>query len=161
MKVQGQLNLAAPCGLYCGACSAYVASRRGDAERLQELSERVARYRGQNVDVKDLACDGCLSSEVIAVYCRQCVLRACAFEKGLTHCAQCSDSPCQRITDFNNDGIRHHSEVLGNIRRQREIGIDAWIKEQEARWRCPQCGCAIDWYARRCPDCDTALPRQF
>ena len=161
MKGQEQQNLAAPCGLYCGACSAYVAGRRGDTGRLEDLAKRVAQYRGQEIETKDIACEGCLSSGVIALYCRDCVLRACAFEKGLTHCAQCSDFPCQPIIDFNNDGIRHHSEVLDNIRRQREMSIDAWVEEQEQRWRCPQCGCAVDWYARQCPDCDTVLPRRF
>jgi len=135
MTSREQQNLAAPCGLYCGACSAYVARKRGDTERLEELAKYVAQYRGQELEMEDLACEGCLSAEVIALYCRECVLRACVFKRGLTHCAQCSDFPCQRITDFNNDGIRHHSEVLDNGRRQREIGIAAWIKEQEERWR--------------------------
>lgn len=161
MTGQQRQNLAAPCGLYCGACSAYVAGKRGDTKRLEDLAKRVAQYWSQEVEVKDLACEGCLSTEVIALYCRDCGLRACVFEKGLTHCAQCSVFPCQRITDFNNDGIRHHSEVLDNVQRQRKIGIDAWVKEQEERWRCPECGCAVDWYARQCTGCDTALPRRF
>lgn len=160
MTIEQMRNLAAPCGLYCGACVTYVAGRSGDAERLEDLTRRFAQYRGQEVDVKDLACEGCLSS-VIAVFCRECALRACALERELTHCAECSDFPCQRIVDFNNDGIRHHSEVLQNIQRQQEVGIDGWLGEQKATWSCPNCGCAIDWYARQCRDCGTALTRRF
>ena len=50
------------------------------------------------------------------------------------------------IIDFNNDGIRHHGEVLDNIQRQREIPVEAWERGQEERWRCSKCGCAVDWW---------------
>jgi len=160
MTDQEQQNPAAPCGLYCGACSIYVAGRRGDSKRLEQIAKGMAQYLGQPVEVEDLACEGCLS-DVIALQCRDCVLRACAFGKGLIHCAQCSDFPCQQIIAFNNDGMPHHSEVLNNIRRQRVIGIDAWIEEQEERWRCPHCGCEVEWYASQCPDCGTTLAEHF
>jgi hypothetical protein len=149
-------KLAAPCGLYCGACSILAAIRKNDPQLLELIARGVADYLGHPVEAKDLACEGCLS-EVVAIVCRECRLRACAFERGLTHCAQCDDFPCQQIIDFNNDGLRHHSEVLNNIRRQREIGLDAWVKEQEERWRCPDCGCVVDWYAVKCPNCDATL----
>ena len=126
-------ELAAPCGLYCGACSTYIARKRGDEEALKAMAECIAEARGQAIKPEeDLTCNGCLSSQ-LAIFCRQCTMRACAVEKGITHCAQCSDFPCHTITDFNNDGRSHHSEVLANVRRQQEIGIDAWLDEQEAR----------------------------
>jgi hypothetical protein len=75
----------------------------------------------------------------------------------LTHCAQCCDFPCQRIIDFDNDGMCHHAEVLGNVQRQREIGLAAWIEEQDRRWRCPRCSSVVDWYASQCPNCGIAL----
>ena len=153
-------KLAAPCGLYCGACSIIAAVRTGDPQLLELIAGGVAKYLGHPVKVKDLTCEGCLS-DVRAIMCRECNLRACAFEKGLTYCAQCADFPCQQIIDFNNDGFRHHSEVLDNIRRQQEIGIDAWVKEQEERWRCPNCSCVVDWYAGQCPDCNTTLKGHF
>ena len=88
-------------------------------------------------------------------------MRDCAVEKGITYCTQCSDFPCQTIIDFNNDGRPHHSEVLINVRRQQEIGIDAWLDEQEKRWRCLNCRCIIEWYDTECPQCTTILPKQF
>lgn len=82
-------------------------------------------------------------------------------DKGITHCARCSGFPCQTIIEFNNDDILHHSEVLDNVHRQQEIGIDAWLDEQEKRWRCQACGCIIDWYDTKCPQCTATLPKQF
>ena len=60
MPDQEQQNLAAPCGLYCGACLIYVAGRRGDSERLEQIAKGMAQYLGRPVEVEDLACEGCL-----------------------------------------------------------------------------------------------------
>jgi len=160
MMGQEQKNLAAPCGLYCGACSIYIAGKRGDSKRLEQMAVGLAEYVGRVLDVQDLACKGCLS-EVVALHCRDCTILSCAFEKGVTHCVQCSVFPCKQITDFSNDGMLHHGEVLDNVRRQRNIGIDAWIREQEGKWCCPHCGCAVDWYSGQCPDCGTTLPERW
>jgi hypothetical protein len=173
-------NMAAPCGLYCSACVIYCANKRGDSESLKQIAEtlpgtiaKMARgmpplrkeidlsaLEGQKLGIKDFACEGCLS-ETVAFPCRICGLRACALEKRLTNCSQCADSPCQQVIDFSNDGFPHHGEVLANIRRQRDIGIDAWITEEEARWRCPRCGCPTDWYAGQCHDCAATLSGHF
>ena len=161
MNSQERRKLAAPCGLYCGACSTYIARKRGDEAALTAVAKRVAENRGWTIKPEeDLVCAGCLSSQ-LAIFCRRCAMRACAFEKGITYCSQCSDFPCQIIIDFNNDGRPHHSEVLTNVRCQQEIGIDAWLNEQEKRWRCPDCGCATEWYDTKCPQCTAAIAGQF
>ncbi len=174
-------NLAAVCGLYCGACVMYLAGKRGDTESLAQMAEAISAQEGQEVSgmppmrngslvspqrgrkigVQDLICEGCLSSDVVASHCRLCAFRACAFEKGLLHCSDCADSPCQELVDFSNDGFPHHGEVLANMQRQREIDIDSWIAEQEKVWRCPQCLSAIDWYASECPGCGATLKGHF
>ena len=153
-------DFAAPCGLYCGACSIRSAVRKGDKQLLELIAEGVGRYLGHPVEVGELECNGCLS-DVRAAPCRDCEIRDCTISKGITHCAQCEDFPCRLITDFNNDDFAHHSEVLDNIRRQREIGIDAWIEEQRERWRCPACGAESDWYTAHCANCGTELKDHF
>ena len=161
MNSQERRQLVAPCGLYCGACSIYTARKRGDAAALDVWAKRVTERRGWVIKPEeDRVCDGCLSSQQ-AIMCRRCAMRTCSIDKGITHCAECSDFPCQTIIDFNNDGRPHHSEVLDNVRRQQEIGIDAWLDDQEKRWRCPACGCVIDWYDAKCPQCAAILPKQF
>jgi len=54
-------KLAAPCGLYCGACSIIAAVRTGDPQLLELIAGGVAKYLGHPVEVKDLTCEGCLS----------------------------------------------------------------------------------------------------
>jgi len=180
MTSEKKQNLTAPCGLYCGACLIYLAGKRGDSGLLQQIAKglseglrqggkgmpplrkgaKISELRKQKLEAKDLACEGCLS-EIVAPHCRICGFRACVLEKGLLHCAHCADFACRELVDFDNDGLPHHGEVLANIRRQRDIGIDAWIAEQEERWRCPHCGCAVDWYARQCSGCGGALTGCF
>ena len=77
-------NLAAPCGLYCGACSIYIAYKRGDTALLEQMVSGVSQYIGKALEVKDLACEGCLS-EIVAIQCRDCAIRDCAIEKGSNH----------------------------------------------------------------------------
>ena len=160
MMGQEKKDLVAPCGLYCGACSIYVAGKRSDSKRLEQMLVGLAQYSGRELEIKDLACEGCLSGTV-ALHCRDCAIRHCAIEKDCNYCAQCCDFPCKQINDFNNDGMLHHGEVLNNINRQRDIGIDAWIEEQKERWRCTKCKCAVDWYSDLCPGCGSPIAFQW
>jgi hypothetical protein len=153
-------DFAAPCGLYCGACVIRAAVKKNDPQLLEMIADGLAVYLGHSVGVEGVYCDGCLS-DVRAAPCRDCEIRDCAISRGITHCSQCADFPCQIITDFNNDEFAHHSEVLDNIRRQREVGIDAWLKEQGERWRCPACGADSDWYAAQCTGCGKELEGHF
>lgn len=154
-------NRAAPCGLYCGACSAYIARQRDDRERLDAIAKRIGKVEGWVIKPdEDLGCEGCLSSK-LAIMCRKCAIRDCAINKGYNYCARCPDFPCQTIINFNNDGRPHHSEVLDSIRQQQQMGIDSWLEEQGKRWQCPACGCSLEWYDTRCPQCSATMPRQF
>jgi hypothetical protein len=152
-------HLVAVCGLYCGACGLYCAWRDNDKEMLEQARQFMSSRQGREYTLKDLECDGCLANGRLTPYCRECQMRLCAKAKpGVTRCSDCSDFPCPTITAFNNDGLRHHAEVLDNIRHLREVGVEAWLKEQSERWRCPQCGASVDWYARTCFHCGATQP---
>ena len=150
-------HLAAVCGLYCGACTLYRARRDDNPKRLREvLQQAIERWQ---VPEDEIECDGCLGGGRLTPYCRDCRTRLCAKDRpGVTRCSDCSDFPCDLNTAFNNDGMRHHAEVLENLRRMREIGAEKWIVEQEERWRCPGCGAQVDWYARTCYSCGVTQP---
>jgi len=153
-------HLAAVCGLYCGACSIYRAWRDDDQERVQAIYDLMSSR--MKITLEDTHCDGCLGQGKLTPYCQQCDIRACAAEKpGVTRCSDCPDFPCSLINDFNNDGIRHHAEVLENIRHQREIGFDEWLQEEYERWRCVFCGVSLEWYAKKCYRCGTPQPHRL
>ncbi len=146
-------NLVAPCGLYCGACPMYLATQEKDEQKIKDLVQRFSS-RGSKVTLTDLQCDGCIAGGRIATFCRRCEMRECAGKKqDVTRCSDCQEFPCSLITNFNNDGMLHHAEVLENCRSLREVGIKEWAKHEAERWSCPQCRGKISWYDTACSRC--------
>jgi hypothetical protein len=150
-------QLVTVCGLYCGACALYRALHESDPVRKTEMLNAMAGRFGSPAEA--LECEGCLGGGKLAPYCLNCQILHCANNReGVTRCADCPDFPCDLVTSFKNDGIRHHAEVFDSIRDQQKIGVPAWLKKQEERWRCPQCGTPSSWYARVCDKCGTQQP---
>ena len=118
------------CGLFCETCPSYADGR----------------------------CGGCLSDHVVDV-CAECRhgFRECAKEHGVTWCSECGDFPCARLEAFKDihivNGISHHEHILEYVARQREIGVAAWVKEQEEENACPSCGEILIWYEDKCRKC--------
>lgn len=150
-------NLAAVCGLYCGACGLYRARHDDNPQALKEIIKSASERWG--VPPEEVDCDGCLSGGILSPYCRTCRIMRCPSTKmGVKRCSDCLDFPCKMITSFKNDGVRHHAEVFANVKRQHEIGVEAWLKEQEEKWQCPGCGTPMSWYARVCYKCGKEQP---
>ncbi|MCD4829437.1 MAG: DUF3795 domain-containing protein [Candidatus Cloacimonetes bacterium] len=57
----------------------------------------------------------------------ECKIRVCARERGVLVCAFCDDYPCTLVDEF----AKIYAEAPVNNDRIREIGLDAWIVEQE------------------------------
>ncbi len=149
--------LAAVCGLYCGACGLYRAMHDDNPQRLKETVRTTAEKWGVPED--EVGCDGCLGGKKLTPYCENCRLRRCAEGKeAVARCADCPDFPCHKITDFNNDGARHHAEALSNLEDMQKIGVGEWVVKQEKKWRCPGCGIPVDWYASSCHSCGDPQP---
>ncbi len=145
-------KLVAPCGMYCGACSNYIATQQKDEKKIQELMKL---YGKSNMPVEDMLCDGCIAGGRVAVHCRKCEILDCASKKApkTKLCSDCSDFACDRITKFNNDGIPHHAEALSNLRQARSMGLNKWAKLEEEKWKCPKCKSPIAWFDPACPKC--------
>ena len=146
-------NLVAVCGLYCGACPMYLATQSKDEEKQKALLKQFSNGP-MKLKMEDILCDGCIGNGRVASFCRDCAMRKCPTDKqGVTRCSDCKDFPCSRITDFNNDGMPHHAEVLNNIRQIKEMGIQKWAKYDEERWKCPKCNSPMSWYDSKCSQC--------
>jgi hypothetical protein len=130
------------CGLYCGGCSSYQETKMGAKP---------------TSDGESAPCEGC-ASNVVATWCADCAIKACAREKGVRYCLLCDEYPCKKLMDFTNDPrYPYHKEVHRDMARLKEIGEEAWLREQSARWICPKCGGTYHWFARKCPSCGTAI----
>lgn len=159
-KVQGigtkRECLVAVCGLYCGACPMYLATQSDDEQKRSTLLKRLSSGPTK-LTIDDLLCDSCLGNGRVASFCQRCAIRACpASKSNVIRCSDCPDFPCSRITDFNNDGMLHHAEVLDNLRRIREMGVEEWAEFEEERWRCTRCHLPMSWYDSKCSSCGQA-----
>lgn len=134
------------CGLYCGACPVLQANERGDEEWIAATAVEWKRKPD------DLRCHGC-KSEVTAAFCTDCGMRLCAREKGLEFCSECTEYPCEKVTNFRNDDASHHSVILTNLKRIKEIGKEKWLAEQKTLWSCKECGTRFGWYSEKCSKC--------
>jgi len=160
MKVKQEL--VGPCGLYCGVCAIYIADRDNN----RKLKERLVNlYKGgitgkgtlpdsENLTIEDIRCQGCQSDDIF-VYCRQCPIRDCVKEKEYDGCHQCNDFPCQYVENF--PVVVGKKVILRAVPYWREVGIEKFIRDEEARYTCPECGNKVFRGATRCNRCKTEL----
>lgn len=58
-----------------------------------------------------------------------CKIRLCARKKGISACPFCDDYPCAIIKNY----TKVHPTTIEDGKRLKEIGLEAWVKEQEER----------------------------
>lgn len=145
-------ELLAPCGLYCGVCSIYIAHRDKN-KKFKEKLLPVYKAFAKNID--DIACTGCLSDGIVFPVCRSCPIKRCSQDKGINGCHECDDFPCKFIENF---PIQVGKKViLRAIPTWRELGTEKWIEEEEKRYHCPDCGNSLFRGAKRCNKCGIAV----
>ena len=133
--VEVKKELLAPCGLYCGVCSIYIAHRDNNLKFKEKL---LPVYRAFAKSVDDIACTGCLSDGIIFPVCRVCSIKNCCSDKGIEGCHQCDEFPCKLINNF---PIPIGKKViLRTIPFWREKGTEEFVEQEEKRYHCPNCG---------------------
>jgi hypothetical protein len=137
-------TLAAVCGLFCEACTIYIASQE-EPERLALLAARF----GQSEE--ETYCDGCRAEKRIG-YCASCVMFNCAAERGLSFCRECEEYPCEDWKAFGR-ARPHRADIGKDLARIREVGAEAWMAEARQRYTCPACGTINSAYDLTCRTC--------
>lgn len=149
-------NLMASCGLYCGACGVYIATR--------DKNEKFKQVMGNLYGTKpeETVCLGCMQPEPpkeIYGYCNTCSIRNCVRSKGFYSCHQCTDWPCDMIENFgfatgrrvmkdSIPGWREKVSLFGD-----EKGSVEWARSVCERYHCPSCGQPLFRGAQRCRHC--------
>ena len=151
------------CGLFCGACdilNCYQASlETGIPPAWEDLPQRFREHLRQ----AEVICQGC-KTDVLFEGCKRCSIRACASGKNIEACNQCAEYPCPEVTRRMEyisgplkDALPHTKVMFRNINMLKEMGVEQWVKDQERRWRCPQCGAPFTWYQDTCTTCGLEL----
>ncbi|MGD0576702.1 MAG: DUF3795 domain-containing protein [Candidatus Staskawiczbacteria bacterium] len=93
----------AMCGLDCGSCDAFIATKNNDSI-LREETARDWGARRKNkpaLSAKDINCFGCLSkNKPIYKNCLKCEVRRCGFKKGIRNCKECKDYKCSKLVEL-------------------------------------------------------------
>ena len=145
-------KLVSPCGTYCGACFAYIATQEDNPERLASGFGTGGGFKPTSLT--NMQCDGCRGGGRVLSHVPKCAIRECAATKTKTgRCSECEEFPCSRLTEFSGDGMLHRALVMENLRQLRAVGIKDWAQQEYDRWACPKCGGRIAWYDPECPKC--------
>ena len=154
MKVEN--DFLAPCGLYCGVCGVYYATRDGNEKFLKKLLEMYQQNIPglDHLSTADLECRGCLSGQT-SWFCTSCAIKDCARRQGYAGCHECADWPCEHIDSFPMPVGK--KVIMRAIPYWREHGTAKYVQDEEARYICPACGHRIFRGAKRCNRCKTLL----
>jgi len=129
-------NLAAPCGIYCGACRQYLLWKK---DLLEERGYKIG-------------CKGCrIRNKNCAFIRRYCPALK---KKELDYCYECEQFPCQKLQKI--DSLyreRYSVNMVENLKRIEEIGVEKWLQEQKELYTCPECGGEICVHDAECYDC--------
>lgn len=130
------LNLAGPCGFYCGTCRHYLARAK------DKLVEKKLKH----------GCRGCQAQNKLCAWVRRdCILLR---TKQVAFCFECAQFPCGNLKELDARHVRDDRiSLIDNLERIKAIGAQAWLEEQQALWRCSRCGGEVCVMDRQCYDC--------
>lgn len=145
-------NLVGACGLYCGACDHYLSNITNGKHLLERKTDI-------GIMVSENPCGGCKVDSVdkLCKWCRECSIRKCVFGRSLNHCGECTQFPCKEIESFRNNRLIHKREGYKNLEELLEVGIEEWLKIQEIRWSCNNCGASYSFYESECFYCKSKV----
>jgi predicted RNA-binding Zn-ribbon protein involved in translation (DUF1610 family) len=148
--MQIKKELLAPCGLYCGVCSIYIAHRDNNLKFKERL---LPVYKAFAKTIEDISCTGCLSSDVVFPVCNVCSIKKCCMDKEIDGCHQCDDFPCKFIENF---PVAVAKKVIKRtVPFRRKNGTEKFVEEEEKRYHCPNCGNSLFRGVKRCNVCKT------
>ncbi|MDY6823327.1 MAG: DUF3795 domain-containing protein [Thermodesulfobacteriota bacterium] len=153
-------DLMAPCGLYCGSCAVYIATRDNN----EKFKKVMANLYGSKPE--DTECQGCMQPDPpnkLYAVCQLCGIRDCVKAKGYYSCHQCDDWPCSLVEKFPlSTGHRVIKRAIPEWRRKvaemgDKKGSEEWARSECERYHCPDCGYPLFRGAQRCRSCKAEL----
>lgn len=137
-------NLAAVCGLYCEACTLFIATNE-DPARLKGLA---ARFQ---LSEEAIRCYGCRSDKR-GPYCEKCKMFSCAAERGIDFCVECKEYPCTDLKQFQSERP-HRIELWDDLEQIKVMGYKHWLKNIRGNYTCPKCQSINSAYDLKCRTC--------
>lgn len=129
-------ELIAPCGMNCAVCSGYLALKN-------EVKSKGIRMP---------YCKGCRPRDKKCAFLKKrCDLLA---NNKVHFCYECEDFPCERLGRIDK---RYRTffrmSLIENLESIRKNGMPNFLKTQEEKWRCSECGRVICCHNGICFSC--------
>lgn len=121
----------------CNICAAYLGAKH-------DVNSEGVRMR---------YCAGCRSRKSPCAFLKKkCDL---LIEGEVEYCYECKDFPCDRLSSIDERyRKRFRMSEIENLTCIRERGINAFLRAERKKWRCPKCGGFISCHNGLCFDCD-------
>ncbi|KPA09924.1 hypothetical protein MHK_009883 [Candidatus Magnetomorum sp. HK-1] len=149
-------KLMAPCGLYCGACGVYIATR----DKNDKFKAALGNLYG--TPPEETECLGCMQPnppEKLYSYCKLCKIRDCVLSKDFYSCHQCDQWPCNLVEEFAlKTGLQVMKRTIPIWRKYvsqegDEKGSIEWARSECERYHCSSCGNPLFRGAQKCRNC--------
>lgn len=166
-------SLRAPCGIFCGACAIYQATR-SESEKFKGI---IAALWG--IKPQDVNCYGCMQPDppkALFGFCKNCAVRNCATSSGFYSCHQCKKWPCNEMThgEFSQavpaavrpSILRVWKRAIPQWRIKTgqlgdEKGSLEWARAEAERYHCPSCGEPLFRSAQQCRACKRSIAEEL
>lgn len=121
----------APCGINCATCLGFL--------------------RNKN------KCVGCkIETGYKPYHCQVCSIKQCSFLAVTSSklCYECEKYPCTRLKQLDKRyRTKYNSSLMGNLEEIKRIGFKEYLKKEETKWRCNNCGDTICVHTNVCYKC--------
>ncbi len=105
------------CGLDCGACGAFIATKNNDNALRIKVAEDWSKTYNSDIKPEDINCAGCMLPGVKFRYCADiCEIRKCGVARKVKNCACCEHYPCAKLDGF----FKQVPDAKKNLEAQRE-----------------------------------------
>ncbi len=130
-------QMIAPCGMNCNLCISYQAMR----------------YNLNSKGFHRKYCSGCIPrGENCTHMGDQCKQLA---EAAIRFCFECESFPCKRLKTLDKRyRTKYRLSMIENLETMRDNSVELFLKEEKAKWRCPECGAFICCHNGLCLQCN-------
>lgn len=130
-KLTQSEQLIAPCGMNCGIC--------------------IGHLREKN------KCSGCnFEGGYRTKSCSNCVIKNCKHIKTSASgfCYDCKKYPCTRLKQLDKRyRTKYRMSMIENLDKIKTSGMSKFIKEENEKWTCPNCGVRLSCHREDCLSC--------
>lgn len=125
-------KLIAWCGMNCGICYAYLREKN--------------------------RCPGCrYLNKNMPISIANCKIRNCKYikNKEVKFCFECNDFPCKPLLNLDKRyRTKYQMSEIENLKIIKDQGLEKFLKWQELKYKCKQCGGIICVHKKKCLNCD-------